>query len=106
MSPLWALAVPVLSVAFGAKDTWVGKPHAKIQVVAKGPITPELVRLHVVELKEAAIMLLKSRGALLPIDDNNLSVDIKRTLLSDDERASIDTSIIMSMTAGAVTAMY
>ena len=106
MSVLWALVVPVLSVSFGAKDTWIGKPHAKIQVVAKGPVSPELVRLHVMELKETAVMLLKSRGALSVIDDDSLSVDIKRTLLSDDECASINTSIVMSMTACAVTVMY
>lgn len=106
MSALWTFVLPVLGIVFGAKDTWVSKPYAKIQVVAKGPIAPELVRLHVIELKETAIMLLKSRGAIAPINDDSLSVEIKRTQLADDERASIQTSIIMSMTAAAVTVMY
>tara|TARA_B110001450_G_C17549258_1_gene451940 strand:- start:117 stop:446 length:330 start_codon:yes stop_codon:yes gene_type:complete len=109
MSALWTLIVPVLGVAFGARQTWIGKPHAKVQVVAKGHVSPELVRLHVIELKETAIMLLKSR-CITPddIDADSLSVDIQRTQLSGDdgEEACISTSIVMSMTAGAITVMH
>lgn len=107
MSTLWTLVVPVLGVVFGARQTWIGKPHAEVQVVAKGHVSPELVRLHVIELKETAILLLKSR-CITPddIDADSLSVDIKRTQLSGDEEACINTSIVMSMTAGAMTVMH
>ena len=58
MGPLLAFAVACLGVSFRNKNTWVDKPHAKIKVIAKGPVCPELVRLHVIELKEVALMML------------------------------------------------
>ena len=101
MCALWAAVVlhsfcVAFGVAFGAADKWATKPRAKIQVVAKGHISPEFVRLHVIELKKTAAVLLKSRGTAPHAVDEMISVDIKRTLLSDDDRPCIDTLLTMT----------
>ena len=104
---LWVL-VPTLAVQFGGRDTWTTKPYAKITVIARGPIAPELVRMHVVEMRQSVYALMMGRPRLEDaLRSEDIAVEIKRCLLpEEDEEASISTSIIMSMTAGATTVMY
>ena len=102
-----SLLAPALAVQFGGRDTWITKPYAKVTVVARGAIAPELVRMHVLEVKQSVHAMLRNRPRFddaLGADD--IRVEIKRTLLVDDEEASISTSVIMAMTAGATTVMY
>lgn len=84
----------------------VGKPRAAIEVVANGCVSPELVRLRVIELRETAALLLKSQCPdLAGMDGDIISIDIKRTARSDDEHASIHASITVSVAVGAFAAM-
>ena len=103
---LWVLA-PALAMQFGPRDSWTTKPYAHVTVVARGTIAPELVRMHVLEVKQSVHAMLRNRPK--PDDalgDDDISIDIKRTPQVDDEEASISTSVIMAMTAGATTVMY
>jgi hypothetical protein len=102
-----SLLTPALDVQFGRRDTWVTKPYAKVTVVARGTIAPELVRMHVLEVKQSVHAMLRNRPK--PDDalgDDDISIDIKRTPQVDDEEASISTSIIMATTTSGTTVMY
>lgn len=102
---LWAL-VPTLAVQFGGRDSWATKPYCKVTVVARGPVAPELVRMHVEEVK-LSIATMMGHHPRLDDSIDNVAVEIKRRMLvTDDEEASISTSVIMAMTAGATTVMY
>ena len=62
--------------------------------------------MHVIEAKSAMIRMLENRtGVEENIDVNDITVEIHRRLFVDDEQASISTSMVVSMTAGAVTVM-
>lgn len=101
---LWAL-VPTLAVQFGGRENWATKPYCKVTVVARGPVAPELVRMHVEEVK-LSIATMMGHHPNLEDSIDNVAVEIKRRILVDDEEASISTSVIMAMTAGATTVMY
>ena len=103
---LWVLA-PALAMQFGPRDSWTTKPYAHVTVVARGTIAPELVRMHVLEVKQSVHAMLRNRPK--PDDalgDDDISIDIKRTPQVDDEEASISTSVIMAMTTRGDTVMY
>ena len=102
---LWAL-VPTLAVQFGGRENWATKPYAKVTVVARGPVAPELVRMHIEEVK-LSIATMMGHHPNLEDSIDDVAVEIKRRMLvTDDEEASISTSVIMAMTAGATTVMY
>lgn len=106
MSLVWTALVSALAVKFGKQETWASRPVAKIKVVARGAICPSVVQVHLIEAKQAVVAMLEGRrGFKGDIDMEDISVEIQRRLLVDDEHASISTSIVMSMTAGAVTVM-
>ena len=103
---LWCL-VPTLAVQFGGRDAWASKPYAKVTVVARGPVAPELVRMHVLEVKQSVQAMLRNRPRFEDaLGDDNVSVEIKRCHLCEGDEAVISTSVIMAMTAGATTVMY
>ena len=106
LSFLWAL-IPALAVQFGGREVWATKPYAKVTVVARGTVAPELIQMHVLEVKQAVHAMMRNRPTLGDaLGDANITVDIKRRDRLDEEEASISTSVIMAMTAGATTVMY
>ena len=74
---------------------------------AAGTVAPELIQMHVLEVKQAVHAMMRNRPTLGDaLGDANITVDIKRCDRLDEEEASISTSVIMAMTAGATTVMY
>jgi len=101
---LWAL-VPAMAVSFGGRDNFTTKPYCKVTVVARGPVAPELIRMHIEEVK---LSIAAMRGHHLRLEDSvdDVAVEIKRRMLVDDEEATISTSVIMAMTCGSSSVMY
>lgn len=107
MPVLWHVLTSALAVQFGKQNTWSTPPIAKITVTARGAVCTAAVKMHVIEAKNAVMaMLKKHKGVEDDICIDNISVEIHRRLLVDDEQASISTSMILSMTAGATTVMH
>lgn len=96
--------VPALAVRFGGRDSW-SKPYAKVTIVTRGYVAPELLNMHIEELKLSVATMMGHRPKLEESVDD-VAIEIKRQLRESDEEASISTSVILSMTAGATTVMY
>jgi len=103
LSFLWAL-VPAMAVQFGGRENW-SKPYAKVTVVTRGHVPPELLNMHVEEMKLSVAVMMGHRPKLEESIEE-VAVEVKRILSESDEEASISTSVIMAMTAGATTVMY
>ena len=107
MPVVWTFLASAIAVQFGKQNVWATAPIAKVTVTARGAVCPAVVQMHVLEAKQAVVAMLKNRkGFEDDIDPEDITVEIQRRLYTDDEHASISTSVIMSMTAGATTVMY
>ena len=104
LSLLWCLATGML-VQFGGGEAWTHRPYAKIVVVARGAVSREYVDQHVDEVRQSVRCMMSTHPRL---DESvaDVAVEIRRLMAEDDMDASVSTSVIMSMTAGAVTVMY
>lgn len=94
-----------LAVQFGKKNTWATAPIAKVTVTARGPVCAAVVKMHVLEAKQAVAAMLQNRTGFDENDIDNIEVEVHKRILVDDEHASISTNIVMSMTCGALTVM-
>ena len=104
MAILWSVLVYALAVRFGKQNTWATAPIAKVTVTARGAICSKVVDMHVLETKSAIRKMLENRtGGEEDLDD--ITVEVRRCLFVDDEHASISTSIVVFMTAGATTVL-
>ena len=104
---LVGLLAQALAVQFGRRDVWNTKPYAKITVVARGTVSPELVRMHVLEVKQSVHLMLRNRPRFEDaLGDDEVSIEIQRCRFCDQQEAEISTSVIMSMAAGSTTVMY
>ena len=75
-------------------------PYAKLTVIARGRVCPLVLKRHVDDLKEAALVFARSRRAVGPSDAYPMDVVIRRLPLEEDQEAAITTSMIFAMTAG------
>ena len=101
---LVGLFVRGLAVQFAGEKAWalLANPYAKVTVIARGAVDPDVVAAHVAEMKTAVKNTFNYRPALEERDGDVL-VEIRRVLCEDDHEASISTSVIMAMTIeGAV----
>ena len=89
-----------LAVQFAGREAWTAKPYAKILVIARGAVSPEYVQQHLADVK-ASVRTMMSAHPRLEESAADVAVEIRRTLQEEDTEASVSTSVIMSMTAGA-----
>lgn len=105
MNSLLSFLTLGLSLQAGKKEIWLKSPVAKIKVTARGPVLKQLIQLHVLEAQEALNVMLKNNATIDVESVENVEVEIIRQNLVDDEHASIQTSISVSMACGAFTVM-
>lgn len=101
LSVLYAV-VPALAMQFGGREGWVGKPYAKVTIVAHERVPPGVVEQHLAEVKLAVQSVLRSRPRLEE-EDEGIAVEIRRVVAhnrDEHEQAAISTSVIMAMTVG------
>lgn len=102
MIPL-SLLTFALAVQFGKKNTWATSPIAKVTVTARGPVSPDVIHMHILEAKQAVAVMLKHRDNFQDIDLENIEVEVNKRTLVNDENVSVCTNVVMSMCAGACT---